>query len=71
MSQSRISSLKESAVQTGIGFGLSLALQIVMSHVYNMSVTLFQNIQITMYFTILSLVRGYVVRRWFNKGERK
>lgn len=70
MAQSKLHSLKEAAVNTGIGFLMSLVLQIFLAWAYGTQLTLFQNIQITIYFTILSIIRSYVVRRWFNKGVK-
>lgn len=69
MSQSKSRSIQEACLQTGIGFGLSFLLQIILSHFYNMQVTFMDNVQITLWFTLLSLVRGYIVRRWMAQGD--
>lgn len=69
MSQSKIRSMKEAATQTAIGFGLSLVLQFILAHAYGFHASVSDNIQVTLWFTLLSLARGYVVRRWFSKGD--
>jgi hypothetical protein len=67
VSQSRFDSFKEAFVNTGIGFVMSLVLQIILAWWYDTNLTLVQNVQITIWFTILSIARSYVVRRWFNR----
>lgn len=66
MSQSRAASLAEAAISTAIGFLVSLALTALVLPAYGHQVTLGQNLQITGIFTIASIARSYVVRRWFN-----
>lgn len=61
--QTRKLSLIEAATNTAVGFVLSFALQSwifqELSHGFNLGVTAA--------FTVLSLVRGYVLRRAFNR----
>lgn len=66
MTQTRLSSFYEVCISTFIGFGLSLVLQTILSQVYHLNTSTSANVQITLWFTILSIVRGYVIRRWFN-----
>lgn len=67
--QTKSSSFKEAALNTSIGFVISLITQVVTSNLYGAEFTLFQNLQITAIFTVISLVRSYVIRRWFNKRD--
>lgn len=67
MSQTKRQSLKETVISTFIGLAVSLIAQIVVFPLYNLEVSFNQNIQITIIFTIVSIVRGYFVRRYFNK----
>lgn len=69
MSQSKTRSLEETCINTFIGFILSLMLQLLVSKLYNMQVSFFDNLSITVAFTMLSLLRGYFVRRFMNKGD--
>lgn len=66
MQQSRLSSLIEAVVSTVIGFAVSVfAGHFVFPH-YGVHISLDTNLHITFWFTLISIVRGYVVRRWFN-----
>lgn len=65
--QSKTQSLKETVISTFIGLAVSLITQIVIFPLYGLEVSLNQNIQITIIFTIVSIARGYLVRRYFNR----
>lgn len=67
MSQSRRMSLLETCASIAIGFVVSLAITAVVMPAYGHHVTLGQNLQITAIFTVASIVRGYLVRRAFNR----
>lgn len=66
MSQSRLSSFVEACINTLIGFILSIALSFVVYPLFGAHFTLAQNAGITAIFTIASIARGYIVRRYFN-----
>lgn len=66
MSQTRTSSFVEAVINTTIGFVISLVLTAVVLPAYGHAVSLSQNLQITGIFTVASIVRSYVLRRWFN-----
>lgn len=67
MTQSKKQSLKETITSTIIGLLVSLLTQIIVFPLYGLEVKLNQNIQITIIFTVVSIIRGYLVRRYFNK----
>jgi hypothetical protein len=69
--QSRIASLVETLCGVLIGFLVSLAAGWVVYPWFGHAFTLLQNIGITFVFTVLSIVRGYVVRRLFNRLLRR
>jgi uncharacterized membrane protein (DUF485 family) len=71
MSQTRRMSLLETVVSLVIGFAVSVLASYVVYPLHGHSFSLGQNISITLIFTVLSLVRGYVVRRAFNYWCRK
>lgn len=66
MNQSRLGSLVEACFGTAIGFFVSMVLAIIVYPIFGHAFTLTQNIGITAIFTIASVIRTYVVRRWFN-----
>ena len=70
MSQSRRMSLIETVASIAIGFAVSLVLTAIVLPAYGLPVTFAQNLQITAAFTVASVIRGYLVRRAFNRWGR-
>ena len=64
--QSKKNSILEVFLSTAIGFIVSLILTQYVLPLYNFNVTYTQNIQITIIYTVVSILRGYFVRRLFN-----
>jgi hypothetical protein len=67
ISQSKKHSVIETVAQTVIGLMTSILIQITIYPIMNIPVTLGQNLIITAVFFLVSLIRGYLVRRLFNK----
>jgi len=67
MKQSKKKSLIESVIQTIVGLGTSILIQVIFYPIMGIPVTFFQNIIITAVFFAVSIVRGYFVRRIFEK----
>lgn len=65
--QSKTLSLIESIANTLVGFLISLLVQLIIYPALDIPVTIYQNILITFVFTIVSITRSYLVRRFFNK----
>lgn len=70
MSQSRLSSLAETCISIAIGFLVSLVITAWLLPAYGHPVSLADNLQITAIYTVASIVRGYLVRRAFNRWGR-
>ena len=66
MNQSRVASLAESVMNVLIGYGVALASQLVIFPMFDVHLPLSDNLAIGAWFTIISLVRSYAIRRWFN-----
>jgi hypothetical protein len=66
MLQSKRGSLIEAAMNTAIGFVVALASQILVFPMFGIDVPLSTNFGIGAWFTAISIVRSYVIRRWFN-----
>lgn len=64
--QTRLESFIESAINTGLGFLLALVTQILIYPLFDIEVSLGDQTLLALIFTAVSLVRGYVVRRYFN-----
>lgn len=69
--QSRLASGLEVLAGTVLGIVLSIALQRLLFPAMGHGFTLDQNLAIALAFTALSLVRGYAVRRFFNRLRRE
>ena len=69
MNQSKLESFVESCLNTATGFIVSLTFwTFVVVPVWHLPVSMRQNLIITVWFTVLSVARSYVWRRFFNAG---
>ena len=66
MSQSKLGSFVEAVMNTFIGYWISFALQLVVYPAFGAKFSIMQNLWIGLIFMVASLVRSYVIRRWFN-----
>ena len=69
MSQSKKGSLIEALVNIAIGYSINIVAQMVILPMFDLHTTLADNLGIGAMFTGISLVRTYVIRRWFNKKQ--
>ncbi len=62
----------EVATNIAIGLVVSFISQIVIFKLYDIHISVTQNVEITIWFTVISIIRSYLVRRWFNsmKGDK-
>ncbi len=66
MNQTRRGSLIEAGANILIGYGIAVGSQLVVFPWFGIHVSFSTNIWIGVWFTAISLVRQYVLRRWFN-----
>lgn len=71
MQQTKASSLIESLMNIAIGYGVALLSQILIFPFFDIYVSITTNMWIGVWFTVISLVRSYVIRRWFNAKLHK
>jgi hypothetical protein len=71
MSQTRLGSLLEAAINIAIGYWVALASQVVIFPVFGVHLPLSDNLLIGAWFTAISLARSYIIRRWFNSRIRR
>jgi len=64
-SQSRAESFVEASMNTGIGFVVSATIWPAVAMMYGLPYSLSVNLGITSIFTVTSLLRSYIVRRFF------
>ena len=69
--QTKTQSLIESCINILIGYFVALLSQVAIFPLFDIHVSLGDNLLIGVYFTIISLFRSYFVRRFFNKKTQK
>ena len=67
MTQSRRMSLVEAATNVIVGYALAVGMQIVVFPVFGIRIALGDQLAIALAFTAVSLIRGYVLRRLFER----
>ena len=65
--QTKLQSALESAVNILIGYLVALASQLIVFPQFGINIPLTDNLLIGFWFTVISLIRSYLVRRYFNK----
>ena len=71
MQQSKLESLAEVILNVGIGWVIALMTQLIVFPLFGIYVTVGEQLSISVIFTAVSIIRGYVIRRWFNAGIHK
>ncbi len=62
--------LVETTTNILVGLVISFLSQIVIFKLYDVHLSTQQNAEITLYFTIISILRSYALRRFFNSIRR-
>ena len=70
MDQTRLGSLIEAGINVLIGFVINMAANFVILPLVGFEITLQQNLFIGVLYTLVSVARSYIVRRWFNARLR-
>ena len=66
MTQTRMGSLIEACMNVLIGFVINMVANFVILPMVGFHITPGQNVFIGVLYTIVSVARSYVIRRWFN-----
>jgi hypothetical protein len=66
MSQTRKGSLSETVLNILIGYIIAILTQLTIFPLYEINITLYDNLWIGVWFSVASFIRGYLLRRWFN-----
>ena len=67
--QSKKQSLIESLTSTTIGIIIGILLNLTILPTFGYPVSLSDSLWISVIFTIVSIIRSYIIRRWFNSKE--
>jgi hypothetical protein len=66
MTQTKLESFIETCINTAIGYVVALISQLLVFPMMGIHVSISTNLEIGAWFTLISIVRGYIIRRWFN-----
>ena len=69
MLQTKRQSLIETLTNVAIGYLISFIANMLVLPLFGYNINLTDGVLISIIFTIISIVRGYMVRRWFNSKE--
>ena len=67
MRQTKLGSFYESLINVAIGFGINFVANLVILPLFGFNITLTDNLYIGLLYTVVSVARSYVVRRWFDR----
>jgi hypothetical protein len=65
--QTRKASLIETVLNTALGYGVALASQIIVFPWFGINIPISSNIAIGLIFTVISIARGFILRRAFEQ----
>jgi hypothetical protein len=66
MNQTRIGSLIETMVNIAIGFSINFCANMLIFPLFGFHITPGANFTLGVIYTVISVVRSYAIRRWFN-----
>ncbi len=66
MTQTRLGSLIEAIINVLIGFGINFTANMLIFPLFGFHITPGANLALGLIYTVISVVRSYAVRRWFN-----
>lgn len=71
MTQTKKHSLLEAVTNTAVGFVISLGSTFIIFPLVGVPSSAGKNLLITLFFTVISILRGYILRRFFNRQSQK
>lgn len=71
MQQSKLGSFIESLMNIAIGLSIAMTSQIILFPMFGIDIPLSSHWWLGAWFTVISIIRSYVIRRWFNARLHK
>lgn len=68
--QTKMNSLVESLINIAIGFVVAIISQMIIFPCFGIYVSTAEHFEITAWFTVISIIRSYAIRRIFNKRQQ-
>lgn len=65
--QSQLHSFLESALNIVIGYVVAILSQLIIFPMFGIHIPFHENLLMGLFFTVISLIRSYAIRRWFNR----
>ena len=69
--QTKRQSLIETLTSVFVGWLIGVILNLTILPLFNYNITVVDSLWVSLIFTVISVVRGYLIRRFFNLKERK
>lgn len=69
--QTKKHSFIEAVTNTAVGFIISLTATFIIFPIVDIQSTGTKNVIVTIFFTVISIIRSYILRRFFNKKTVK
>ena len=69
--QSKKQSLIETLTSVFVGWLIGVILNLTILPLFNYNITVVDSLWVSLIFTVISVVRGYLIRRFFNSKEKK
>lgn len=70
MAQTRARSFAEAWINIAIGYTVNMLANFAIFPLMGWKITLAENLTIGVFYTVISLVRSYAIRRWMNRGDK-
>ena len=68
--QTKKQSMIETLTSVFVGWFIGVVLNMLVLPLFDYNVSLTDGVLISIIFTAVSVIRGYVIRRWFNSKEK-
>lgn len=68
--QSKRESMIETLTSVFVGWLIGVILNLTILPLFNYNITVVDSLWVSLIFTVISVVRGYLIRRFFNSKER-
>jgi len=67
MRQSKLGSFYEACFNTFVGFTINYLANLCIFPLFGFHISLLNNFYMGLFYTVISVVRSYVIRRWFDR----
>ena len=68
--QTKKQSLIETLTSVFVGWLIGVILNLTILPLFDYNITVVDSLWVSLIFTAVSVVRGYIIRRWFNSKEK-